>query len=173
MFLLSDCARSLLSFLCPLQSLFYALSSGVSHNTTARIAASPISVPYRQPDLSVQYHQCSKVDIRGQPLLPHSMGREQGWATWELIRGLEYSGSSLPSCPSLSLDNLLYREDFPWSTYGVVRHKSWRLECVMIWKLSRKYYGEKQPSLSFPYSSMDAVQPRTSPNGTCWLYPTS
>ena len=28
-------------------------------------------------------------------------------ATWELLRGLGYSGSSLPSCPSLSLDNLL------------------------------------------------------------------
>ena len=24
-----------------------------------------------------------------------------------------YSGSSLPSCPSLSLDDFLYREDFP------------------------------------------------------------
>ena len=40
-------------------------------------------------------------------------------ATWELIRGFGYSGSSLPSCPSLSLDNLLYREDFPWSTHRV------------------------------------------------------
>ena len=40
-------------------------------------------------------------------------------ATWELIRGLGYSGSSLPSCPSLSLDNLLYREDFPWSAHRV------------------------------------------------------
>ena len=40
-------------------------------------------------------------------------------ATWELLRGLGYSGSSLPSCPSLSLDNLLYREDFPWSAHRV------------------------------------------------------
>ena len=39
--------------------------------------------------------------------------------TWELIRGLGHSGSSLSSCPSLSLDNLLFREDFPWSTHGV------------------------------------------------------
>ena len=38
-----------------------------------------ISVPYRQPDLGVQYHPWSKVVIRRQPLLPHSMGREQGW----------------------------------------------------------------------------------------------
>ena len=67
-----------------------------------------------------------------------------------------YSGSSLPSCPSLSLDNLLYREDFPWSTQsrhdlnscGVYRPKSWRLEGVRIWKLSRTYPSEKPPSLS-------------------------
>ena len=39
--------------------------------------------------------------------------KRKEWATWELFRGLGYSGSSLPSCPSLSLDNLLYREDFP------------------------------------------------------------
>ena len=38
-----------------------------------------ISVPCRQPDLGVQYHPWSKVSIRGQPLLPHSMGREKGW----------------------------------------------------------------------------------------------
>ena len=77
-------------------------------------------------------------------------------ATWELLRGLGYSGSSLPSCPSLSLDNHLYREDFPWSTQGrrdlsscgVYRPKSWRLEGVRIWKLSRTYSGEKPPSLS-------------------------
>ena len=28
---------------------------------------------------AVQYHPWSKVDIRGQPLQLHSMGREQGW----------------------------------------------------------------------------------------------
>ena len=33
--------------------------------------------------------------------------------------GFGDTGSSLPSCPSLSLDNLLYREDFPWSTHRV------------------------------------------------------
>ena len=66
-----------------------------------------------------------------------------------------YSGSSLSSYPSLSLDNLLYREDFPWSTQGrhdlsscgVIRPKSWRLEGVRIWKLSRTYPSEKPPSL--------------------------
>ena len=73
------------------------------------------------------------------------------------IRGLGNTGSSLPSCPSLSLDNLLYREDFPLvctqgrrdiSSSWVYRPKSWRLEGVRIWKLSRTYPGEKPPSLS-------------------------
>ena len=66
-------------FLCPLQSLCPALSSGVNHNATARMAALHIYFPCRQPDLGVQYHPWSKVDIRGQPHLPHSMGSEQGW----------------------------------------------------------------------------------------------
>ena len=34
------------------------------------------------------------------------------------------------------------------SSCGVVRPKSWRLEGVRIWKLSRTYPGEKPPSLS-------------------------
>ena len=74
----------------------------------------------------------------------------------ELLRGLGDTGSSLPSCPSLSLDNLLYREDFPGlhtqgrrglNSSGVVSG-SWRLDGVRIWKLSRTYSGEKPPSLS-------------------------
>ena len=42
-----------------------------------------------------------------------SMGREQGWDHLRANLGFGYSGSSLPSCPSISLDNLLFREDFP------------------------------------------------------------
>ena len=60
-----DVARSLLWCLCPLQSLCPALSSGVNHNATARMAAHPISVSFQQPDLGVQYHPWSKVSIRG------------------------------------------------------------------------------------------------------------
>ena len=52
-------------FLCPLQSLCPALSSGVNHNAVARMAVHPISVPWRQPDLGIQYHPWSKVRIRG------------------------------------------------------------------------------------------------------------
>ena len=50
-------------------------------------------------------------------LSPHPIQRVG--ATWELIRGLRYSGLSFPSCLSLSSANLLYREDFPQSTYRV------------------------------------------------------
>ena len=72
----------------------------------------------------------------------------------ELLRGLGDTGSSLPSCPSLSLDNLLYREDFPWSAHRVgvtwvqagFTGLAWHLEGVRIWKLSRTYPGEKPPS---------------------------
>ena len=91
----------------------------------------------------------------GRPPYPIQWVASKDGATWELIRGLGYSGSSLPSCPSLSLDNLLYREDFPWSTQGRrdlsssgVVSGSWRLDGVRIWKLSRTYPGEKPPSLS-------------------------
>ena len=83
-------------------------------------------------------------------------GRTKDEVTRELIRSLGYSGSSLPSCPSLSLNNLLYRDDFPRSTHGVgmtfvqsgVVGCDWRLEGVRIWKLSKMYPGEKPPSLS-------------------------
>ena len=100
-------------FLCPLQSLCHALSYGVNHNTTARDDFSHLHpLPADRPGCPVPpvvegwhsgdslYHPIQWVEIKD-------------WATWELIQGFGYSGSSLPSCPSLSLNNLLYREDFP------------------------------------------------------------
>ena len=60
----------------------------------------------------VQYH-------RGLELFGHNLYYSIQWveskdgANWELLRGLGDTGSSLPSYPSLSSDNLLYREDFP------------------------------------------------------------
>ena len=57
--------------------------------------------------------------IRDSLYYPIQWVESKDGATWELIRGLGFSGSSLSSCPSLSLDNLLYREDFPWSTHRV------------------------------------------------------
>ena len=51
----------------------------------ARMAAHPISVPCRQPDLGCPVPPIWSNDhgrrfaFGGQPLLPHSMGKEQGW----------------------------------------------------------------------------------------------
>ena len=140
-----------------LQSLSHSLSSGASHNVTAKMAAFHISVPCRQPDLSVQYHSWSKVDIRGQPLLPHSMGRKQGWGNLRANPGFVvfWFISSLLSKPIFGQPPLyggfspVYtgaRRDL--SSSGVYRPKSWCLEGVRIWKLSRTYPGEKPPSFS-------------------------
>ena len=65
-------------FLCPLQSLCHALSSGVNHNATARMAASPISVPCRQPNLGAQYHRGLGLFERW-PLYPIQWVEPQGW----------------------------------------------------------------------------------------------
>ena len=52
--------------------------------------------------------------------LPYSKGSAPRLrVTRELFRGFGNSGSSISSCPSISLDNLLFREDFPRSTHGV------------------------------------------------------
>ena len=61
-----------------------------------------------------------------------------------------------PGC-SLSSVNLLYREDFLWSVLSIMilfqsgqSALCWLLKGVRIWKLNRKYPGEKLPSLSLP-----------------------
>ena len=103
-----------------------------------------------------QNHSDQWVVIRGQEPKPIQRGRPKDGVTWELIWGLGYSGSSLPSWLGLSPANLLYREDFPQSANGVgvtlfqsgVVSSGWRLDGVRIWKLSRTYPGEKPPSLS-------------------------
>ena len=53
-----------------------------------------------------------RINIRG--LSPHPIQRvgAEGGATWDLIQGFGYSGSSLHSWLSLSSAKLLYREDF-------------------------------------------------------------
>ena len=66
-------------FLCPLQSLFHVLSSGVNHNATARRRHFP------SPSLAGNQTWVSsttrglRLAFGGQPLLPHPMSREQGW----------------------------------------------------------------------------------------------
>ena len=64
-----------------------------------------------------QNHRGQWVIIRGQWPNPIQRGRSKDGITWELLRGLGYSGSSLPSWLGLSPANLLYREDFPQSIH--------------------------------------------------------
>ena len=77
-------------------------------------------------------------------------------STWELIRGLGILVHPSPPVQAylwttsfIGRISLVYtqgRHDL--SSSGVYRTKSWRLEGVRIWKLSRTYPGEKPPSLS-------------------------
>ena len=93
----------------------------------------------------------------GQPLLLHSMGREQGWDHLRATQGFGVFWFIPPllSKPifgqpplkgGFSLVCTQGRRDL--SSSRVYRTKSWRLEGVRIWKLSRTYPGEKPPSLS-------------------------
>ena len=115
-----------------------------------------ITTPCRQPDLMAGSTVVNGLSF-GAVALPYSKGSAQRMGPLEsFIRGLGYTGSSLPSWLGLSPANLLYREDFPQSTHGVgmtlvqdgVVSWDWRLDGVRIWKLSRTFPGEKPPSLS-------------------------
>ena len=78
-FLRPDVAQSLLWYLCPLQSLCHALSSGVNHNASARRQHFPsLSLAGSQTWVS-STTRGRRLAFGGQPLLPHSMSREQGW----------------------------------------------------------------------------------------------
>ena len=94
-----------------------------------------------------QIHRGHRLTLGRQWPNPIQRGRPKDEVAWELLRGLGYSGSPLPSWLGLSPANLLYREDFPQSASGVVS-SGWQLDGVRIWKLSRTYPGEKPPSLS-------------------------
>ena len=78
-FLQPNWTRNMLWCLCLLQSLYHALSSEVSHNATARgwLLSSP-SLACSQTWISSTTHG-RRLTFEGQPLLLHSMGREQGW----------------------------------------------------------------------------------------------
>ena len=137
------------------QCLCPALSTEVNLRTIWRRQLLLITTPCRQPDLVSSSTVINRLSFGGSSLTLFKGVSPRMRVARELLRGLGDTGSSLPSCPSLSLDNHLYREDFPWSTqgrrdlssFGVNRPKSWRLEGVRIWKLSRTYPGEKPPSL--------------------------
>ena len=114
-----------------------------------------ISVPCRQPDLASSYTVVNSLSFR-QWSYPIQRVRPKDGVTWELHSGFGEYWFIPHSCPSISLDNLLYREDFPVYTRGrhdlssiwVYRPKSWRLEGVRIRILNRMYPDEKPPSLS-------------------------
>ena len=94
------------------QRLCHVLSTEVNLRTIWRrqllrspfIAGSPTWCPVQQ--WSMGCHS-------GQWPYPIQRGRPKDEGHQRANPGLGYSGSSLPSCPSLSLDNLLYRENFP------------------------------------------------------------
>ena len=76
--LVSSCVYLELVNLQSLQELLsYALSLGLSKIPSTGMT-SPISVPGRQPDMSVQYHPWSKVHIREQHPNPIQLVRLQG-----------------------------------------------------------------------------------------------
>ena len=89
-----------------LQNLCYVLSSGTKHYATPGVA-SPI--PCRQSDLSVQYYQWSKVDIRGIVSSPIQWVRSKGCYHLRANPRFGYSGISFPSWLSLYSANLLYK----------------------------------------------------------------
>ena len=79
-----------------------------------------ITTPCRQPDLMARSTVVEGLHS-GAVASPIQRGWPKDLVTWELLRGLGYSGSSLPSWLGLSPVNLLYREDFP-SLYTWGRH---------------------------------------------------
>ena len=123
---------------------------------SAKVASST-SVPWRQPDLGVQYHPWSKVRFGGQPPHPIQWARPQGWGhlranPWFRVF---WFISSLLAEPIFSQPPL-YRGFSPIYIHGVgvvlfQAGKSalgWPLRGVRFWKLSLTYPGEKPPSLS-------------------------
>ena len=146
-------------FSSPFQSLCFVLSSGIKHNASAsgRLLSSPTLA---DSQIWVSSTTRGRRLTFGTAPSHHSMGMNAvDRVTWELIRGLGYSGSSLPSWLGLSPANLLYREDFSQSAYmdrryfGSVQGSQfccWRLEGVRFWKFSRTYSGVKPPSLFLP-----------------------
>ena len=98
-----------------------------------------------------------RLTFREQPLLLHSIGREQGWGHLRATPGFGVFWfippllskpifGQPPLYGRFSLVCTQGRRDL--SSSGVYRTKSWRLEGVRIWKLSRTYPDEKPFSLS-------------------------
>ena len=102
----------------PPQRLCHVLSAEVNLRTVWKWQLLHITTPCRQPDLVA-----SSTVVNGLSFGDSSLTVFKGFGTRmgspeSFIRGLGNTGSSLPSRPSLFLDNLLYREDFLLSTHG-------------------------------------------------------
>ena len=100
-----------------------------------------------------------KDSIRGQTPYSIRWVRSKDGATWELIRALRYSDSSVLSVWAyLQPTSFIERIFLSLHTWGrrylssvhVSQSEHWRLENVRFWKLSRTYPGEKPSSLSVP-----------------------
>ena len=76
------------------------------------------SVPCRQPDLSVQYHLLSKVDIRRQPLTPLNRRGRKGEIVWELIWGLGILVIHPPNWAYYQSTSFIRRIFFSMHTWG-------------------------------------------------------
>ena len=101
----------------PFHSRCPALSSGTKHKFIQQGRLLHILVPFRQPNLSIQYYSWSERWHSANCLHTLFKGRGHLGANPKL----GYSGSSLQSWLSLSSANLLKREDFPvytWSRHG-------------------------------------------------------
>ena len=116
-FLRPDVARSLLWYLCPLQSLCHALSSGVNHIASARRQHFP------SPSLASSQTWVSsttrgrRLTFGGQSLLPHSMDREQGCSRLRANPGFGVFWFILPLLSKPIFGQPPLWEDFPWSTH--------------------------------------------------------
>ena len=118
-FLRLVCARSLLWYLCPSRAFVMCspLELVIMPLLGWQLLPSP-SLAGSQTWMS-STTRGRRLTFEGQSRLLHSMGREQRWDHLRVNPGFKYSGSSLPSCPSLSPTNLLYRKDFLRSAHGV------------------------------------------------------
>ena len=67
------------AFLCPLRSHYHAISSGVNHNATAREQLLPSPSLAGSQTWVSSTTRGQRLTFGGQPLLPHSMCRAQGW----------------------------------------------------------------------------------------------
>ena len=103
----------------PSASLILRSPAEVNLRTIWRRQLLHITTPCRQPDLVASSTVVNGLSFGGSSLVLFKVNGPRMGSSESFILGLGNTSSSLPSCPSLSFDNLLYREDFPRTTHGV------------------------------------------------------